>query len=49
MAQGNQASLMDLESLHCPETRMHNEIRAKGSRDLWESEHLTSSLSSVLT
>lgn len=48
MAQGNQASLMDLESLHCPETRTPSEIRAKGITDPWKSGHLAPSPSSVL-
>lgn len=48
VAQGNQASLMDLESLHCPETRTPSEIRAKGITDPWKSGHLAPSPSSVL-
>lgn len=32
VAQGTQASLRDLESLHCPETGTPNEVRARDAR-----------------
>lgn len=42
VVQGNQASLRDLESLHCPETGTLDELRARGARGPQESGHLTS-------
>lgn len=44
MVQGNQASLRDLASLHCPETEAPNKIRATGAQGPWESGHLALAL-----